>query len=162
MAERYIGYGYLVLAVIGYIITFAKSREKARAAAKNSAKSFAGVAVTFLSVFALVGLLNVFVPASLIERLLGSSGGFVSLLVGAALGSVAAGPPVAAYPVAASLLGGGAWAAAVAAFIVSWTLVGFISIPFEARIFGMRFALARNALSFVFAIVIGLLMGWML
>lgn len=162
MTERYIGYGYLVLAIIGYGITYAKSREKARAAAKNSAKSFGGVAVTFLSVFALVGLLNVFVPASLIERLLGSGGGFFSLLVGDALGSVAAGPPVAAYPVAASLLAGGAWPPAVAAFIVSWTLVGFVSIPFEARLFGMRFALVRNGLSFVFALVIGLLMGWML
>lgn len=129
---------------------------------KNSAKSFGGVAVTFLSVFGLVGLLNVFVPASLIERLLGSSGGFTSLLIGDALGSVAAGPPVAAYPVTASLLAGGAWPAAIAAFIVSWTLVGFVSIPFEARIFGLRFALARNALSFAFALVIGLLMGWML
>lgn len=162
MTERYIGYGYLVLAILGYALTYAKSHEKARAAAKNSAKSLSGVAVTFLSVFGLVGLLDVFVPAALIERLLGSGGGFISLLVGAALGSVAAGPPVAAYPVAASLLDGGAWAAAVAAFIVSWTLVGFISIPFEARLFGTRFALARNTLSFVFALVIGLLMGWML
>lgn len=162
MAERYIGYGYLVLALIGYVVTYAKSREKARAAVKNAAKSFAGVAVTFLSVFGLVGLLNVFVPASLIERILGSSGGFASLLVGTALGSVAAGPPVAAYPVAASLLDGGAWAAAVAAFIVSWMLVGFVSIPFEASVFGLRFTLTRNALSFFFALVIGLLMGWVL
>jgi uncharacterized membrane protein YraQ (UPF0718 family) len=50
----------------------------------------------------------------------------------------------------------------VAAFIVSWTLVGFVSIPFEARTFGRRFAVARNGLSFVFAMLIGLLMGWML
>lgn len=65
---------------------------------KNSAKSFGGVAVTFLSVFGLVGLLNVFVPASLIERLLGSSGGFTSLLIGDALGSVAAGANAAKTP----------------------------------------------------------------
>ncbi|MGB4592472.1 MAG: hypothetical protein WBI63_01695 [Coriobacteriia bacterium] len=113
MLEKYIGYGYLVLVALGYAYTYAKSREKAKAAAINSAKSFRGVIVTFVAVFGLVGLLDVFVPPSLIERLLGANGGVVS-------------------------------------------------IPFEARIFGTRFAITRNALSFAFAMVIGLLMGWML
>lgn len=162
MLEQYVGYGYLALAALGYAYTAAKSRGKAKAAAKSSVKSLGGVAVTFLSVFGLVGLLEVYVPPALIERLMGSQGGALSLLVGDALGSVAAGPPVAAYPVAASLLDGGAWAPAVAAFIVSWTLVGFVSIPFEARTFSPRFAIARNGLSFLFAMVIGLLMGWVL
>lgn len=162
MLEQYIGYAYLVLAAIGFAYTLTRSPQKARAAAGSSVKSFGNVAVTFIAVFGLVGLLNVFVPPSLISRLLGAEGGLMSLLVGDALGSVAAGPPVAAYPVAAALLEGGAWAPAVAAFIVSWTLVGFISMPFEARIFNRRFALARNGLSFVFAMIIGLLMGWVL
>lgn len=162
MIERYVGYAYLALAVAGYAYTRAKSREKALAAARASVKSLASVAPTLLAVFGLVGLLDVFVSPATIERVLGSQGGLSSLFVGSALGSVAAGPPVAAYPVAASLLDGGAWAAAVAAFIVSWTLVGFVSIPFEAKVFSMRFALARNGLSFVFAMVIGLLMGWVL
>ncbi len=162
MLERYIGYVYLALAALGYVLTSGRSREKAAAAARGALKSFTGVAVTFLSVFGLVGLLEVFVSPALIERLLGAQGGVRSLLVGDLLGSVAAGPPVAAYPVAAALLKGGAWAPGVATFIVSWTLVGFVSLPFEARTFGTRFAVARNLLSFVFAMVIGLLMGWLL
>lgn len=162
MLEQYMGYGYLALAVVGYAITAGKSRTKAVQAARGGLKSFTGVAVTFLSVFGLVGLLNVFVPPELIERLMGANGGLLSLLFGDLLGSVAAGPPVAAYPVAASLLEGGAWAPAVAAFIVSWTLVGFMSLPFEAKTFSWRFAIARNGLSFAFAMVIGVLMGWVL
>jgi uncharacterized membrane protein YraQ (UPF0718 family) len=98
MLEQYIGYGYLVLAAAGYVVTYAKSREKAKTAAGSSLKSFRGVLVTFIAVFGLVGLLDVFVPPELIEGLLGASGGLTSLLVGGALGSVAAGPPVAAYP----------------------------------------------------------------
>ena len=162
MLEQYMGYGYLVLAGIGYAVIARKSPDKAKKAALSGIKSFRGVAVTLLSVFGLVGLLNVFVPPALIEKFMGASGGVASLLVGDLLGSVAAGPPVAAYPVAASLLDGGAWPPAVAAFIVSWTLVGFISLPFEARTFNWRFAITRNALSFVFAMVIGVLMGWVL
>lgn len=162
MLEQYIGYGYLVLAALGYVYTRSRSKEKARNAARSATRSFLGVALTFAGVFGLVGLLDVFVPPALIKSALGAQGGPVSLLVGDALGSVAAGPPVAAYPIAAQLLKGGAWAPAVAAFIVSWTLVGFVSLPFEARTFSARFALVRNLLSFVFAMIIGLLMGWVL
>lgn len=162
MLERYIGFGYLMLAALGFAYTYAKSRTKAAAAARGALTSLKGVAVTFVAVFGLVGLLDVYVPPALIRQALGAEGGLMSLLTGAVLGSVAAGPPVAAYPIASELLKGGAWAPAVAAFIVSWTLVGFVSIPFEARTFGTRFALARNGLSFVFAMVIGLLMGWVL
>ncbi|MBE0417125.1 MAG: permease [Coriobacteriia bacterium] len=157
--ERYIGYGYLVAALIGYLVTMQRSKQKAQQAAASSVKSFLGVAPTFLAVFGLVGLLEVFVPPALIERTLGAEGGLLSLFLGGAVGSVAAGPPVAAYPIAASLLSGGAWMPAVAAFIVSWTLVGFVSLPFEAKTFGWRFALVRNGFSFVFALVIGILMG---
>lgn len=162
MSEQYIGYGYLVLAVGALLYTYSRDRQKAGQAARGAWKSFSGVAVTFLSVFGLVGLLDVFVPPESIERLLGAQGGFTSLFVGGTLGSVAAGPPVAAYPIASSLLDGGAWAPAVAAFIVSWTLVGFVSLPFEAKTFGTRFAVVRNALSFLFALLIGVLMGWVL
>lgn len=162
MLEQYMGYGYLALALAGVGFTACRSRDKARKALASTANSAKNVAVTLLSVFGLIGLLTVFVPPSLIERYLGAEGGLGSLLVGDLLGSIAAGPPVAAYPMAASLLDAGAWAPAVAAFIVSWTLVGFISIPFEARVFGMRFAIWRNVISFVFAMVIGVLMGWVL
>ncbi|MEL7667013.1 MAG: permease [Actinomycetota bacterium] len=162
MLERCIGYAYLVLAAIGFAYTYARSRDKAKKAAGSALKSLRGVALTFAGVFGLVGLLDVFVPPAFIERTLGSQGGVMSLLAGDVLGSIAAGPPVAAYPIAATLLQSGAWAPAVATFIVSWTLVGFVSLPFEARTFGTRFALARNGLSFVFAMVIGLLMGWVL
>ena len=162
MLERYIGFAYLALAALGFAYTYSKSRDKAAKATKGAFTSLKGVAVTFVAVFGLVGLLDVFVPPEVIRGALGSGGGIMSLLAGDALGSIAAGPPVAAYPIASELLEGGAWAPAVAAFIVSWTLVGFVSIPFEARTFGTRFAIARNVLSFVFAMVIGLLMGWVL
>lgn len=157
--ERYVGYGYLVLVALGYAFTMAKSREKAKKAAGIGAKAFGGVAPTLLAIFSLVGLLEVFVPRDFIERAFGESGGFVSLFTGGAVGAIAAGPPAAGYPIAASLLNRGAWLPAVAAFIVSWTLVGMISLPFEARVFGARFAIVRNVFSFLFALAIGLLMG---
>jgi len=162
MLEQYMGYGYLAAAGAAYIFVWTKNRDKAVAAAKAGRKAFSNVLVTLLSIFALVGLMNAFVPVSYIKSVLGTDAGPLSLLAGTALGSAAAGPPVAAYPVAASLLEIGAWAPAVAAFIVSWTLVGFLSLPFEAKMFGLRFAIWRNLLSFAVAMVIGLIVGWVL
>jgi uncharacterized membrane protein YraQ (UPF0718 family) len=160
--ERYIGYAYLVAALIGYVITARRSPGKAKGAGSAAWKSFSSIAPTFLAVFALVGLIDTFIPAELIERALGSGNHLLSLLLGGALGSLAAGPPAAAFPIASTLLAGGALPAAIAAFIVSWTLVGIVSLPFEARIFGMKFALWRNGLSFIFALLIGATMGGVL
>ena len=162
MLEQYMGYGYLAAAGAAYTYLWVKNRDKAVAAAKAGRKAFANVLVTLLSIFALVGLMNAFIPVAYIKSVLGTEAGPLSLLSGTALGSAAAGPPVAAYPVAASLFEVGAWAPAVAAFIVSWTLVGFLSLPFEAKMFGLRFAIWRNVLSFAVAMVIGLIVGWVL
>lgn len=162
MLEQYMGYGYLAIAAVVYLWVAVKSRAKAAAAGKAGAKAFANVFVTLFSVFALVGLLNAFVPMSYIEGLLGAEGGVWSLFTGAAIGSALAGPPVAAYPVASSLLDAGAWLPAVAALIISWTLVGFLSLPMEAKVLGVRFAVWRNLLSFVAAILMSLIVGWVL
>lgn len=72
MLEQYIGYAYLFLAAIGFAYMYSKSREKARMAAKGGWTSFRGVALTFVGVFGLVGLLDAFIPLALIEKLLGS------------------------------------------------------------------------------------------
>ena len=152
------------LALVGgaYVWTAFRRRQSAAQAARVGLKSFRGMATTFVAVFGLVGLFEVYIPASLIGKWMGHSAGVLSLLTGGVLGSVAAGPPAAAFPIARTLLDGGAWMPAVAAFIVSWVLVGVVSLPFEAKVFGARFALIRNGGSFLVALLIGLIMGWLL
>jgi uncharacterized membrane protein YraQ (UPF0718 family) len=46
---------------------------------------------------------------------------------------------------------------AVTALLVSWVTVGSIQLPAEMQTFGLRFALLRNGISFVFALIIALL-----
>lgn len=153
------GFVYLAAVAGAYGGVAARSRDKAVAAARSGMKQLGSILPTFLAVFGIVGLFEVFVPPAMIERWLGASSGATSLLVGAGVGAVAAGPPPAAFPIASTLLKGGAWPPAIAAFIVSWVLVGVASLPFEAKTFGWRFALLRNGLSFVVAMLIGLGMG---
>ncbi len=153
---------YAVVMVVAYAFVARTRPEKAVEAARAGSKQLVSILPMFLAVFGIVGLFQVFVPPSLIEKWMGASSGALSLLVGAGIGSVAAGPPPVAFPIAAGLLEGGAWMPAVAAFIVSWVLVGIASLPFEAQLFGWRFALLRNGGSFLLAMLIGLVMGWVL
>lgn len=44
-----------------------------------------------------------------------------------------------------------------ATMIVSWVTVGVVQLPAEALLLGGRFAMLRNLLSFLFAIVIAFL-----
>ena len=77
--------------------------------------------------------------------------------LGALIGGVAAGNPVNSYVIGSELLSQGVSLVAVVAFIISWVTVGVIQLPAEAMLLGKRFALVRNLISFVFAIVISIL-----
>jgi hypothetical protein len=93
--------------------------------------------------------------------------GFVDVLLGACIGSVAAGPPLMSYILGGELLAGGVSLFAVTALIVSWVTVGVVQLPAEMLLLGRRFAIYRNVSCFLFAIVVSLLtvytlklMGW--
>ena len=76
---------------------------------------------------------------------------------GAALGSIAAGHPLASYILGGELISGGVSLFAVTALIVSWVTVGIVQLPVEAMFLGKRFAVLRNTLNFFLAIIIALL-----
>lgn len=156
------GLVYAGIMAVAYAVVARLRPGAATKAARAGTKQFNAILPTFVAVFGLVGLFEVFVPPSLIEHWMGASAGVGSLFIGAGVGAIAAGPPPVAFPIAAGLLKSGAWLPAVAAFIVSWVLVGIVSLPFEAKMFGWRFAVLRNSFSFLVAIGIGLAMGWIL
>ena len=47
----------------------------------------------------------------------------------------------------------------IAVFITTLMMVGIVTLPLERRFFGTRVAVARNALSLIGALVIGLTMA---
>ncbi len=150
---------YLVLITLIYILLSRRSKEKTVESLRVSCRSLARVFPLLIAIFGLIGLFQVFLPPELIEEWLGSTSGLGSLLIGGLLGAVAIGPPVAAFPLADSLLDAGAWPPAAAAFVVSWISVGIVTLPFEAEVFGLRFALSRNLIAFLAALLIGLAIG---
>lgn len=153
---------YLIVIAGVYLAFNRVDREKTRLSLRTARQSLLKLLPLLIAVFGLVGLFQVFLTPEQVQKAMGAANGLVSLLVGGLLGAVSIGPPLAAYPLAGSMLDAGAWAPAVAAFIVSWISVGVVTLPFEAATFSLRFALLRNGVNFCLALLIGLLLGMVL
>ena len=82
---------------------------------------------------------------------------WVDSLIGAAVGSLAAGNPITSYVLAGEFMKSGISLAAVTAFILTWVTVGLVQLPAESMLLGKKFALTRNLLSFFSAVAIGLI-----
>ena len=124
---------------------------------RKTGKMLLRVLPNIFAVVLLSGLIMEFVPMNRLSEFLGG-GFFTDGLVGAGIGSISIGNPLVSYVLGGELLDQGVSLMAVTALLVSWVTVGSIQLPAEIQTFGARFALFRNALSFVFALVIAFMM----
>jgi uncharacterized membrane protein YraQ (UPF0718 family) len=77
--------------------------------------------------------------------------------VGALVGSFSFGMSLTSYIIGGEFLKEGVSLLAVTAFVMSWTTVGIVMLPLEAKMLGKKFAIWRNIINFVFAIIISIL-----
>ena len=146
------------ITAVALVVSWCVDREKTRRALKISTKSLTGLAPRILGMVAMVGLVLALVPPNLLTRLFSfrGIGGFALI---SAIGSIITMPAPIAFPLVGSLFKLGAAPATLAAFVTTLTMVGIMTAPMEIAYFGKRFTLIRQTLSFVTAIIIGLLMG---
>ena len=81
----------------------------------------------------------------------------IDSLIASVIGSLAAGNPITSYILAGEFTNLGISLAAIVAFILSWVTVGLVQLPAEVMMLGKRFAILRNILSFISAMLIGLI-----
>ncbi len=153
---------YGVLVAASYFYAFKKDTDKAKKSIAKGWKQFLNQLPLLIAVFLLVGIFDKFVPKSIVVNLIGKGKGFMSVLRASILGSIIMGPVSSAYPFGAVLLNKGATIAATAVFLDAWVMVGIITLPFEISVFGKKFAIIRNILAFVGAIIIGMVTGLLL
>lgn len=109
-----------------------------------------------LGMLLLTSLILAWLPSSGLQTLFGRHTS-LDVLLGAVIGSVAMGHPLAGYILGGELLAGGVSLIAVTALIVSWVTVGVVQLPAEALLLGRRFAVTRNLFCFLSAIAIAYL-----
>lgn len=94
-------------------------------------------------IFVLLGLLDVWVQKETMIKLMGEESGWIGVLIAFFLGSAAAGPLYAAFPVAGILLKKGSKLSNVLIFIGAWSTTKIPLLLFEASAMGWKFMLVR-------------------
>jgi uncharacterized membrane protein YraQ (UPF0718 family) len=141
------------------LLSFLKNKDKTAKSLKVSWKFFSSMALLVLLTIWAIGFLISLLPPELVSRIIGSDSGFKGVVLAALFGSVVLIQAFIAFPLAGSFLRQGVSVTAIAAFVTTLVMVGVLTAPLEAKFFGKRFTVWRNSLSFIFAIVIALLMG---
>lgn len=148
-----------LIAFIWLIFSLIKDKNKTKESLKIALKTFFKTLPIIIIIIIFIGFLLGFLPPDIIYKVVGEQAGFLGILVTAILGSVLFVPALISFPLAASLLKGGASIMSVAAFITTLTMVGVVTLPLEIKEMGKKITILRNVFSFVFAIVIALIIG---
>jgi len=150
------------LAAALLLFSVIKSRKKTIKSLKITGKLFLNTSINIAGIMAIVGLILALLPPELIKSLLGGESMALSTLYGALIGTVTIMPAFIAFPLSQSLYSSGAYLVAIAAFLTTLTMVGVATLPIEINHFGKKFALIRNGISVLMALVIALGMGVLL
>ncbi|OQX52366.1 MAG: hypothetical protein B5M53_08730 [Candidatus Cloacimonas sp. 4484_209] len=126
-------------------------------ATKKTFALFIEILPFFLSILLLISLYVTLIPKGFYNRFF-TTNSIIDSFIGALIGSISTGHPVTSYIIGGELLKAGIGLVAVIAFILSWVTVGIIQLPAECYFLGKRFGIIRNSLSFLFAIIISILM----
>lgn len=139
-ARRFIPSIIAVAAFIVFILLFPKTAPKA---VVSLGKQLGSMLLIIPPIFLMLGLLDVWVKRETFIRYMGAGSGIKGKLLAFVLGSAAAGPLYAAFPVAAVLMNKGAGFTNIMIFIGAWSTTKIPMLLFEMESLGVRFALAR-------------------
>ena len=110
-------------------------------------------------VFVFLGLLDVWVPRERLIRCMGAETGIRGTVIAFIMGSVAAGPLYAAFPVALVLVRKGCSLFNLMVFIGAWSTTKIPMFLFEYSALGAGFALTRLAANIPAILLIGLVIS---
>ncbi len=141
------------------VFSFIKNKEKTKRSLKMALGMGKGMVISILSIIFLIGLILTILPPDMIAEYVGKQSVLLATLVSAAFGTITLVPAFIAFPLVGTLVSAGVSVVPAVAFLTTLTMVGIVTFPLEKKAFGTKFTVIRNSLSFVFAIVIALVMG---
>lgn len=150
---------FWVISLILVTISLVKDKKNTFEAMIKSKGMMGGMIGEIIAIIFLIGLVLAFIPPESIKNMLGSSNTLMATIIGAITGSVTLIPAFVAFPLVGSFIDAGASIIPAVAFLTTLTMVGIVTFPLEKKEFGLKFTLARNALSFVAALFIAAFMG---
>ena len=156
MLKRYRPF-LIALACVGVLTLF--NRGIGTKALFISVNSFVQMLFIIPPVFVLLGLLDVWVSRESMIRYMGEGSGIEGILLSIFIGSAAAGPLYAAFPVSALFMKKGVSFSNVMIFIGAWSTTKIPMVLFEFQSLGARFALTRLLVDIPGIIIIAVLLS---
>ncbi len=140
-------------------ISFFKDKKRTKQALKMALGMGRGMLGSILSIIFLIGLILTILPPEDIAEFVERQSLMLATVVSALFGTITLIPAFIAFPLVGTLVHAGVGIVPAVAFLTTLTMVGIVTFPLEKREFGLKFAAVRNGLSFLFAILIALVMG---
>lgn len=151
--------GMWAITLVLSLVALVKHKDKTLQSMKKSRGMMKNMLGQIISIILLIGLVLALVPPETIEGTLGRSNQVLATIFAAIAGSITLIPAFVAFPLVGSLIDAGASILPGVAFLTTLTMVGVVTFPLERHEFGTKFALIRNGLSFLFALVVAIGMG---
>lgn len=148
---------FFLIAMAGSIISFIRPETGLRilSLSKNNLIEMLSI---IPPIFILLGLLDVWVERETMMKYMGDDSGIGGAIIAFIMGSAAAGPLYAAFPIAGILLKKGVRLINVFIFIGAWSTTKVPMILFETSNLGMKFMLIRLVCNITGIVVIALIM----
>lgn len=148
-----------IITGVAFIISIIKDKQKTLSSMKMAQGMMKNMIGEIIGILFLIGLILTFIPPETIKEIAGKSNTLISTIVSAVAGSITLIPAFVAFPLVGSLVNAGVSIVPAVAFLTTLTMVGMVTFPLEKEEFGTKFAVVRNSLSFIFAVIISLVMG---
>ncbi len=133
---------FIVLAVINTIFLFVFPDFGEKSLSITWSNTFEMLSV-IPPIFVLLGLLDVWVKRETMVKYMGEKSGFIGILLAFFIGSAAAGPLYAAFPVAGVLLKKGGKLSNVLIMVGAWSTTKIPLLLFEGSAMGLKFTAIR-------------------
>ncbi len=153
MKKNFKRYRLVVGLMIGYLVLYVVNQSLFQASTQKTVNSLLEMAAILPPIFILLGLLDVWVKRETIVKAMGQDSGIKGILLAFLLGSAAAGPLYAAFPVALMLLKKGSSFRNVLIMIGAWSTTKIPMLMFEVASMGLSFTLTRFILD-IFGILV--------
>jgi uncharacterized membrane protein YraQ (UPF0718 family) len=152
-------YTYPVVLIAIYLILSVVYPAFARKAVSSTSSSFVEMLKVLPPIFILLGLMDVWIPREQVIKLIGANSGIKGILFSFLLGSAAAGPLYAAFPVAGIMLKKEASFVNILIFIGAWSTTKIPLLMFESSSLGLKFTVTRLIINLVGIAVIAILIN---
>lgn len=136
-------YKTVIVAVILYLALFIFKREYFHQALVNSLDFLLEMVKVLPPVMIITALLSVWVPSSLISKILGKESGLKGIVISFITGAISAGPIYAAFPTVIVLFRKGASIKNMAIILSSWAVIKIPMLFVEGSFLGVKFTALR-------------------